>query len=127
MDMRRSMQRPKRLILGLAILAVLVTASNAFTASNTIPAQSAGSGSSTISGYTVSAVSYTPNATTPGNIDAVVFTLSAAATTVKAKLVNAETAYYACTNTSGMNWSCATTSPQATVASADSLSVIAVQ
>jgi len=115
------------MILGLALVAVLVTASNAFTASNTVPAQSAGSGSSTISGYTVSAVSYTLNATTPTNIDAVLFTLNAAATTVKAKLVNAETAYYACTNTSGMNWSCATTTPQATVTASDNLSVIAVQ
>lgn len=127
MAMWRGTVPSKRMILGLVAAATLITASNALTASNTVPSQTAGSGASTISGYTVSAVSYTPNATTPGNIDAVTFTLSAAATSVKTKLVDASSTYYSCTNTSGMNWSCTTTTPQATAASADNLSIIAVQ
>lgn len=124
--MRLQGRHRNRRLLAVALI-VGASAFSALTASNTVPAQSAGSGSSTISGYTVSAVSYTLNATTPTNIDAVLFTLNAAATTVKAKLVNAATSYYACTNVSGMNWSCATTTPQATTSGADNLSIIAVE
>jgi hypothetical protein len=104
----------------------LATASYAVTAANTVPATSAGSGASTISGYVVSNVQYSLNASAPANVDAVTFTLDAAATTGKAKLVSSTTSYYACTNTSGLNWSCATTSPQATVAASNELSVLAV-
>lgn len=95
----------------------------AFTASNTVPATSAGSGSGAISGYTVSNVAYTLN-TDPSKIDAVTFTLDKAAGTVKAQLVTAGS-WYACTNTASFNWSCATTSPQASVAPADQLTVVA--
>lgn len=114
------------LIVGLIAVAA-ATASNAMTAANTVPASNAGSGSAVISGYTVSAVAYQLNATTPGNIDSVTFTLSAAATTVKAKVVSSATAYYSCTVVTGNNWSCSTVLPQATVAAADNLSVIAIQ
>ncbi len=107
------------------VLAVLVfaTAAYAFAASNTVPSSYAGEGSSAISGYTVTNLAYTLNAATSSNIDAVTFTLSAAATNVKASLVPGT--YYSCTNTSGNNWSCATTAPQATVAAATTLDIIA--
>lgn len=95
----------------------------AFTASNTVPATNAGSGSGLISGYTVSNVAYTLNAD-PSKVDAVTFTLDKAAGTVKAQLVAAGT-WYSCTNTASFNWSCDTTSPQADVASAAQLSVVA--
>jgi hypothetical protein len=110
------------LVLGLLV----ATAVNALVASNTVPSTAAGSGSGTISGYTVTSPAYTLNATNPANIDAVTFTLSAAATTVKAKLVSSSTSYYSCTNTANNDWSCATTSPQATVATANELSVVSV-
>jgi hypothetical protein len=118
---------PARVIVAVAIAATAITASNALTASNTVNATVAGSGSGAISGYTVSAVAYNLNATTPANIDSVTFTLSAAATVVKAKLVAAGSTYYNCTVVSGNNWSCATTSPQATVATADQLTIVATQ
>lgn len=95
----------------------------AFTASNTVPPTNAGSGAGAISGYTVSNVAYTLNAD-PSKIDAVTFTLDKAAGTVKAQLVTAGT-WYSCTNTASFNWSCATTLPQASVAPADQLSVVA--
>lgn len=95
----------------------------AFTASNTVPATNAGSGSSAISGYTVSAVSYTLNSD-PTKLDAVAFTLDKAAGTVKVQVASGGS-WYSCTNTTGNNWSCATTSPQASVAPADQLSVVA--
>jgi len=102
---------------------VFATVATAFAASNTVPSGSAGDGSGTISGYTVTNVQYNLNATNPANLDSVSFTLSAAATTVKIKLVAAGSTYYNCTNSGGNNWSCTTTG--ATVSPADELRVIA--
>ena len=114
----------KGLIGTLAAVAVVAGGSYAFTASNTVPTTQAGQGTGTVSGYTVSAVGYTLNASTPTNIDAVTFTISpATATTVKAQLVAAGT-WYSCVNTAG-SVSCATTSPQMTVATAATLNVVA--
>ena len=95
----------------------------AFTASNTVPGSSAGAGSGAITGYTVSNVAYTLG-TVPTNMDAVTFTLDKAAGTVKAQ-VQTGGSWYTCSNTSGNNWSCDTTSPQATVQPADQLTVVA--
>ena len=114
----------KSLIGTVAAVAVVAGGSYAFTASNTVPTTQAGQGTGTVSGYTVSSVAYTLNGSTPTNIDAVTFTISpASATTVKAQLVAAGT-WYSCTNTAGAV-SCATTSPQMTVATAATLNVVA--
>ena len=111
-----------------AVIAAVCVAAGAyaFTASNTVPATTAGSGSQTISGYTVTNVAYTLNSTTPTNMDAVAFTLDKAAGTVKAQVVSGGT-WYDCTNGgSGNNWTCDTTvGTQATVSGADQLSVVA--
>jgi hypothetical protein len=96
----------------------------AFAASNTVPGTEAGSGSGAISGYTVSSVAYGLNSTTPTNIDSVTFTISpTSAGTVKIQLASGGS-WYSCTNTSG-SVSCNTTSPQATVAAATQLTVVA--
>jgi len=96
----------------------------AFAASNTVPGTEAGSGSGAISGYTVSSVAYGLNATTPTNIDSVTFTISpTSAGTVKIQLASGGS-WYSCTNTSG-SVSCNTTSPQASVAAATQLTVVA--
>ena len=118
-----------RMLGALVVASVALSVSGAFTASNTVGATVAGSGAGTISGYTVSSIAYTLNTTTPSNVDAVSFTLSAAATTVRSKLVNAGSTYYSCTNGgSGNNWTCDTTvGTQATVAASDSLLVVATQ
>jgi hypothetical protein len=109
------------------MLVVLVLALSGFTyafaATNTVPATYAGDGSGTISGYTVTNVHYDLNATTPTTIDSVTFTLDAAATTVKIKLVASGSTWYSCSNTTGTNWSCTTTG--ASVSAADSLEVVA--
>ena len=124
--MRRASVRPKRLLAVVALVGAISLATYAFAASNTVPATTAGAGSGAISGYTVSAVAYALNATTPTNLDSVTFTISpAAATTVKAQLASGG-AWYACTNTAG-SVSCATTSPQATVAAATQLTVVSAQ
>jgi hypothetical protein len=110
------------LVLLLVILAGV--AAYVFTASNTVPGTNAGSGSGTISGYTVSSVAYSLNATTPTNIDSVAFSISpTTAGTVKIQLVSAGT-WYSCTNSAG-SVTCNTTSPQATVQPADQLTVVA--
>ena len=114
----------KGLIGTIGAVAAVAGGSYAFTASNTVPSTQAGQGTGTVSGYTVSSVAYTLNASNPANIDAVTFTISpSTATTVKAQLVSAGT-WYSCTNTAG-SVSCATTSPQMTVATAATLNVVA--
>jgi len=120
------MFRSSKLFIVVLVVLVFATAAFAFAATNTVPASYAGEGASITSGYTVSNVLYNLNATTASNIDSVTFTLNAASTTVKVRLVTTGS-YYACTNTSGNNWSCDTTSPQATVAAADEFRVVATQ
>jgi len=107
-----------------AIAACVAVAGYAFTASNTVPNASLGQGANVISGYAISSISYNQNASNPGNIDSVAFTITpAAAGTVSVQLVSGGS-WYSCTNSSG-SVSCATTSPQATAAAASSLNVVA--
>lgn len=112
-----------RYIAALIAAVCVAVGAYAFTASNTVPGSSAGAGSGAISGYTVSNVAYTLG-TVPTNMDAVTFTLDRAAGTVKAQ-VQSGGSWYTCSNTSGNDWSCDTTSPQATVQPADQLTVVA--
>lgn len=126
-----SMRKRTRISRVLAVVGIAAATAGtyAMTASNTVPTSSAGAGSGTISGYTVSAVHYALNSSNPQNIDGVTFTLDStppAGSTVKVKLVAAGSTYYSCTNT-GADVSCTTTSPQATVSAADQLLVIAAQ
>ncbi len=119
--------RRKKLYLALLVVPALAAlAMYGLTNSNTVTAKAAGDGSGAISGFTISDVGYTLNASDPTKIDAVTFTISPATTsTLKAKLVASGTSWYSCTNTAG-SVSCATTSPQATVLAADELRVVAV-
>lgn len=116
----------RRAVASATLALVIGVAVFAFAASNTVPATSAGVGSGVISGYTVTNVVYTPNATTPTDLDQVAFTIApTGASTVKIKLTNAGP-WYACVNTAG-SVVCDTTSPQATIQPADNLTVVAVQ
>lgn len=106
-----------------AILAI-AAASYAFAASNTVPATKAGDGTGAVSGYTVTSVVYTLNATNPNTLDSVSFDLGAAAATgkVKAQLVSSGS-WYNCTLDTGTVWICDTTG--LTVSSIDQLRVVA--
>jgi hypothetical protein len=115
--------RKLRYLAALIAALCIAVAVYAFTASNTVPGTNAGAGSGAISGYTVSNVAYTLGAT-PTNLASVAFTLDKAAGTVKAQ-VQTGGSWYSCTNTANDDWSCATTSPQATVQPADQLTVVA--
>ena len=114
------MFRSSKLLVVLLVL-IFATAAFAFAASNTVPVTRAGEGVSTTAGYNVTGVVYNLNATTPSNIDTVTFTLNAAASNVKIRLVTTGS-YYNCTNV-GLNWTCNTAG--ATVVAADELRVIA--
>ena len=114
-----------------ALGAIVAVAGSGFAAANTVPTSKAGDGNAAISGYTVStgSVHYSLDSTDPGKIDSVTFTLNSApqtGSTVKIKLVSSGTDWYTCTTsgTPAVNATCATTSPQATVASANELRVI---
>lgn len=122
--MKRALIGRSRTLGALVVAAALATGAYAFTATNTVPGSSAGSGSGTISGYTASAVAYTLNATTPSDIDSMTFTLSANASTAKAKIVSGSTTYTACTIAGGVNVTC-NFSPDIAITTADQLSVIA--
>ena len=121
--------RPKRrrsVLAALVVAGVLGSAAYAFTATNTVPASTAGSGSGAISGYTVSAIAYTLNGTTPTNLDAVTFTIAPTAASVVKIQLAAAGSWYTCANAAG-SVTCNTTSPQATVAAATNLTVVATQ
>jgi hypothetical protein len=117
--------RISKLFIIVVVALVLATSAYAFAAANIVPGTVAGEGAGAVSGYTVSAIAYTLNATTPSNIDSVAFTLSGSATTVKASLTGSGGTFYTCSGV-GNNWTCTTTAPtQATVTGATSLDIIA--
>jgi hypothetical protein len=118
-------RRRRRLVLVIAAAAALAFAAFAYTAANTVPNTKAGDGSGTITGYTVSAIAYQLEAANPANIDSVTFTLSAAAGTVKVKVVAASATYTDCTG-GPTNWTCDFAAGAQTVLSADQFRVIAV-
>ena len=122
--MKRAHFRGRRTIAALVLATALATGTYAFTATNTVPASNAGSGSGTISGYTVSGIAYTLNATTPSNIDSMTFTLNASASTVRAKIVSGSSSYTTCSVAGGVNVTC-DFSPDVDITTADQLSVIA--
>jgi hypothetical protein len=122
--MRTRPHRP-RTILGIALLiAILAAGAYVFTASNTIPSSTAGSGSGTVSGYTASNISYTL-ASDPTTIDTVTFTISpTTAATVKVKGGTAGP-WKTCANSSG-TITCDYSAAPISLAAIDQLTVVAV-
>ncbi len=113
----------------LALVLIMAASAYAFAAANIVPESGAGDGNGTISGYTVSSVSYTLNSTTPSNIDSVKFNIAPTAgalapATVKAKLVSSGS-WFSCSLVSGTQWSCPVTG--VTALAADNLQVVAAQ
>ncbi len=112
----------------LALVLIMAASAYAFAASNVVPESGAGDGNDTISGYTVTNVTYTLNAT-PTSIDSVKFNIAPTAgalapTTVKAKLVSSGS-WFSCALVSGTQWSCTVTG--VTALAADNLQVVAAQ
>jgi hypothetical protein len=122
-------------ILGAVIAVLIAVGAYALTASNTVPATTAGAGAGLVSGYTVSSLHYNLNATTPANIDSLTFVIapvvpstSAGKVTISAALSTGGPTPYTCTtDTTGANVTCATTSPQLTAALITGVTVVAAQ
>ena len=122
-----SFRLPRRRLIVVAVLAIgLASGVYAYAATNTVPNSSAGSGSGTISGYTVTSVAYTLNATTPTNLDQVAFSIAPTTTSTLKVQLAAAGAWYTCTNAAG-SATCNTTTPQATAVAATQLTVVAAQ
>ena len=118
---------PRRRLIVVAVLAIgIASGVYAYAATNTVPNSSAGSGSGTISGYTVTSVAYTLNATTPTNLDQVAFSIAPTTTSTLKVQLAAAGAWYTCTNAAG-SATCNTTTPQATAVAATQLTVVAAQ
>ena len=100
-----------------AIAAVIALAGTAFTASNTMPAETqAGDGARAITGYTVTNVHYGLNGTDPTLVDEVTFDLDStpvAGSTITIQLASGSF-WYACTN-AGASVTCPTTDDLTTV------------
>ena len=123
------------IILGSVIALAIAGGAYAFTASNTVPATTAGAGAGAVSGFTVTNLHYALNATTPTNIDSLTFTISPAVPStssgkviVSAALSTGGPTNYTCsTDTAGTTVTCATTSPQLTAALLTGVTVVAAQ
>lgn len=130
--MRHSMAR-----MAVMIGAIFLVAGGAyaFTASNTVPTTNVGAGSGAVSGYAVSNLHYSLDATTPLNIDSLTFNVSPSIPStgsgkvqVQAILSSGGPNNYQCTtNTAGDTVTCATTSPQLTADKLSSVTVVAAQ
>lgn len=70
-----------RFFIAVALVLVLAAAAYGFAAANTVPASNAGDGSGAITGFTVSAIHYTIDATAPSanNMTSVTFTIAPSA------------------------------------------------
>ncbi len=91
--------RPRTMVAVLLVL-ILSVAVYGFAAANTVPASTAGDGTGVISGYTISNIHYTLNATNPGNIQTVTFTIAPIAAGDVRITLDGST-WSTCTNTAG--------------------------
>ena len=70
------MQRNFKYLLIVLVLVVILGAAFALAAANTIPASTAGSGTSAVTGYTIVNIAYDLNAGDPSVVEAITFSLS---------------------------------------------------
>ena len=122
-----SFRLPRRRLIVVSVLALgIASGVYAYAATNTVPATTAGAGSGAITGYTVTNVVYTLNATTPTNLDQVAFSIAPTTTSTLKVQLAAAGSWYTCVNVAGAA-TCNTTTPQATAAGATQLTVVAAQ
>jgi hypothetical protein len=115
-------------ILALLVLAVVMSAATyGFAAANNVPAGVAGEGSGAISGYTVTNVVYTLDASDPTQFDNVTFTLDANASDVYGGLGNGTIIYWTSCSGGPTNFTCDLTGSTVSVAGAIELHVSSVQ
>ncbi len=83
-----------RLLVVLAIIAIMATAAYGFAASNTVDPSHAGDGQGTISGYNVSNIKYTMDTANPADISGVDFTLDQTANSAQVRFGTGAAAPY---------------------------------
>ena len=89
------------------VVATVAVGPAAFAASNVVPASSAGEGTGVVSGYTISAISYTLNGAISSDIDTVTFTATSDAGSLAAALTamqvqfDSTAGFYTCTRVGG--------------------------
>jgi hypothetical protein len=127
-------KRKISIIAGIGIALAIGGGAYAFTASNTVPATTAGAGA--VSGYTITNLHYVLNSTTPANIDSLTFTIAPAVpstgsgkVTIAAALSTGGPTNYTCTtDTTGSSVTCPTTTPtQLTATLLTGVTVVAAQ
>jgi hypothetical protein len=120
-----------RFIAALALALVFATAAYGFAATNTVDKSGAGDGNEDISGYHVSAVEYTLNATDPSTIDEIAFTvapetpLTGDPTQVHFQLTTGGGATWYTATGSGQSWSFTFSGTKPAVSSVTTLRVVA--
>jgi hypothetical protein len=129
-------KRRVSVLVGVAAALAIGGGAYAFTASNTVPASTVGAGAGAVSGYTVTALPYVLDSTTPANIDSLTFTIAPAVPStgsgkvvISAALSTGGPTNYNCTTdaTNGTTVTCATTSPQLTATLLTGITVVAAQ
>ena len=113
----------------------MAVAGTAYTNSISVPSSNAATGATVIGGYSIGSVSYTLNGTNPLNVDAITFSILTTGSPVAPKVggvkarAQASGSWYDCTFTGTGPWvtTCASTSPQLTVANTDNLTVVVSQ
>jgi hypothetical protein len=129
-------KRKASIILAGGIALAIGGGAYAFTSSNTVPATTVGAGAGAVSGFTITNLHYALDATTPGNIDSLTFTISpvvpstgAGKVIIAAALTTGGPNNYTCsTDTTGASVTCATISPtQLTAALLTGVTVVAAQ
>jgi hypothetical protein len=119
-----------RTLLLFILILILAAATYGFANTNTINGGSdtyAGEGSGTISGYAVTGITYTLDASYPSNITTVVFTLDQSATTVRAAINDGAVKWADSCVLGGGVWTCTFTTSVPTTLGAGSLIVVAAQ
>lgn len=127
--------RNSKIALAVVVALAIGGGAYAFTASNTVPATTAGAGSGAVSGFTVTNLHYSLDATTPTNIDSLTFTItpsvpstSTGKVVISAALSTGGPTTYTCsTDTTGTVVTCGTISPQLTAALLTGVTVVAAQ
>ena len=118
---------------GLAMAAAACRSTPARTGPPSEQPRQSGAATVSVSGYTVSNLSYTYDSSNPDNITKVEFELDNGAAVVHLQLASGG-AWYGCSENAGFTasatpphtvWDCDTTSPQATVTSQDEIRVVA--
>jgi hypothetical protein len=118
----QQMTHTYKFILGVFASVVIASTTYAFASENTLLPGEKGEGSGSLSGYSVTNIAFNLNAD-PTRIESVTFTLSEPAATVKIKLNDSASSWYACSSVTGNDWICQTAG--AAIHSTDLMQVIA--